>query len=279
VSLINLKIKTKEIKYLSIEKNIKTNVNENNIVLRCKDLNLWYDDNHALKNINLIIRKNKVTAIIGPSGCGKSTLIRSFNRMNDIINNCKIKGIVEFHGINIYRPRVNVMNIRKKIGMIFQKPNPFPMAIDENVLYGPKIHRIRNKKKLDDIMQKSLKRAVLWEEVKDRLKDSALSLSGGQQQRMCIARALAIEPEVILMDEPTSSLDPIATAKIEELIYELKKKYTVVIVTHNMQQAARISDYTAFMYLGELIEFGETPQIFENPQEKLTENYITGRFG
>ncbi|TFG07209.1 MAG: phosphate ABC transporter ATP-binding protein [Promethearchaeota archaeon] len=251
----------------------------NNILIECKNLNLWYEDNHALQDINLVVKKNEVTAIIGPSGCGKSTLIRSFNRMNDIIEGCKIKGIVEYKGKNIYDSRVNVMNIRKKIGMIFQKPNPFPMSIVENVLYGPKIHRVRDKKKLDGILEKSLKMAVLWDEVKDRLKDSALGLSGGQQQRLCLARALAIEPEVILMDEPTSSLDPIATSKIEELITELKKEYTVVIVTHNMQQAARISDFTAFMYLGKLIEYGRTEQIFENPKEKLTENYITGRFG
>ncbi|MBD3253557.1 MAG: phosphate ABC transporter ATP-binding protein [Candidatus Lokiarchaeota archaeon] len=249
------------------------------VIIECEDLNLWYDDNHALQNINMIVRKNQVTAIIGPSGCGKSTLIRTFNRMNDVIDGCKIKGVVKYKGKNIYSPRVNVMKIRKKIGMIFQKPNPFPMSIKENILYGPKIHRVRDNKKLNIILEESLKRAVIWDEVKDRLKDNALGLSGGQQQRLCIARALAIEPEIILMDEPTSALDPIATSKIEELILELKKKYTVVIVTHNMQQAARISDYTAFMYLGELVEFGETEQIFENPQEKLTENYITGRFG
>jgi phosphate transport system ATP-binding protein len=248
-------------------------------VIQCRDLNLWYDDNHALKNINLDIKKNKVTAIIGPSGCGKSTLIRTFNRMNDMIEGCKIKGTIKYKTKNIYNNGINVMSIRKKIGMIFQKPNPFPMSIYENILYGPKIHKVRNKKRLEEILENSLKKAVLWDEVKDRLKDSALSLSGGQQQRLCIARALAIEPEVILMDEPTSSLDPIATAKIEELINDLKKNYTVVIVTHNMQQAARISDYTAFMYIGELIEYGETEQIFENPTQKLTENYITGRFG
>ncbi|MFX1444192.1 MAG: phosphate ABC transporter ATP-binding protein PstB [Promethearchaeota archaeon] len=253
--------------------------NRNDIIIECKNLNLWYDDNHALKDINMIVKKNKVTAIIGPSGCGKSTLIRSFNRMNDVIEDCKIEGKVEFKGRNIYGNKISAMKIRKYIGMIFQKPNPFPMSLYDNIVYGPKIHRMRDKKKLETILENSLKMAVLWDEVKDRLKDSALGLSGGQQQRLCIARTLAIEPEVILMDEPTSSLDPIATAKIEELIKDLKEKYTVIIVTHNMQQAARISDYTAFMYLGELIEFGETEQIFENPQEKLTENYITGRFG
>ena len=281
VKLLSLKLSNNKKKYVD-EIDVMNEVNNSsnkNIIIECKNLNLWYDDNHALKNINLIIKKNKVTAIIGPSGCGKSTLIRSFNRMNDIIEGCKIKGIVEYKGKNIYDSRVNVMSIRKKIGMIFQKPNPFPMSIYEIVLYGPKIHRVRDKKKLEKILEQSLKMSVLWDEVKDRLKDSALGLSGGQQQRLCIARALAIEPEVILMDEPTSSLDPIATAKIEELITDLKKEYTVVIVTHNMQQAARISDYTAFMYLGELIEFGLTEQIFENPKDKLTENYITGRFG
>ena len=273
---------------ISVKKKVNNGLENNNgtaissdddIILSCKNLNLWYDENQALKDINLDILKNKVTAIIGPSGCGKSTLIRSFNRMNDIIEGCKIKGEIQFHGKNIYKLGTNIIEIRTKIGMIFQKPNPFPMSVYDNVAYGPKIHKIRDTKKLDKIVEESLKLAVLWDEVKDRLKDSAYGLSGGQQQRLCIARALAIQPEVILMDEPTSALDPIATSKIEELIFELKKKYTVVIVTHNMQQAARISDYTAFMYLGELIEFGETPQIFENPQKELTENYITGRFG
>ena len=278
---MNLKVKTKLVKDINESQNagidkIKAG---NDIIIECKNLNLWYDDNHALKDINMVVKKNKVTAIIGPSGCGKSTLIRSFNRMNDVIEGCKIEGNVEFKGRNIYGNRISAMKIRKYIGMIFQKPNPFPMSVYDNILYGPKIHRMRDKKNLETILQNSLEMAVLWDEVKDRLKDSALGLSGGQQQRLCIARTLAIEPEVILMDEPTSSLDPIATAKIEELMNDLKKKYTVVIVTHNMQQAARISDYTAFMYLGELIEFGETEQIFENPQERLTENYITGRFG
>jgi phosphate transport system ATP-binding protein len=276
---MDFKVKVKSTKNFHEDIGRKEELNQNEIVIQCKDLNLWYDDNHALKNINLDIIKNKVTAIIGPSGCGKSTLIRTFNRMNDVIDGCKIKGTIKFKTKNIYNNGINVMSIRKKIGMIFQKPNPFPMSIYENILYGPKIHKVRNKKRLEAILENSLKKAVLWDEVKDRLKDSALSLSGGQQQRLCIARALAIEPEVILMDEPTSSLDPIATAKIEELINDLKKNYTVVIVTHNMQQAARISDYTAFMYIGELIEYGETEQIFENPTQKLTENYITGRFG
>ena len=260
-------------------RNSKEKQGEEEILIECKDLNLWYGDNHALKNITINVKKNSITAIIGPSGCGKSTLIRTFNRMNDIIDCCRIKGTVNFHGKNIYSSNSSNINTRKKIGMIFQKPNPFPLSIYDNVAYGPKIHRIRNQAKLDSIVKKSLEMAVLWDEVRERLNDSALSLSGGQQQRLCIARALAIEPEVILMDEPTSSLDPIATAKIEDLMSELKKNYTIVIVTHNMQQAARISDYTAFMYLGELIEFGRTEQIFENPKEKLTENYITGRFG
>ncbi|MHA1147368.1 MAG: phosphate ABC transporter ATP-binding protein PstB [Promethearchaeota archaeon] len=253
--------------------------NEGKYIIECKNLNLWYSDNHALEDINIKIKKNHITAIIGPSGCGKSTLIRSFNRMNDVIDNCRVEGVVKFHGKNINNSQVNIINIRKKIGMIFQKPNPFPMTVYDNVAYGLRIHKIGDLKKLDEIVEYFLKKADLWEEVKDRMKHFAMGLSGGQQQRLCIARALAIKPEVLLMDEPTSSLDPIATRKIEELISELKKKYTVVIITHNMQQAARISDYTGFMYLGKIIEFGETAQIFENPQEELTENYITGRFG
>jgi phosphate transport system ATP-binding protein len=274
---IKFSIKNKRLNNRDFETN--SDLNENNIIIECRNLNLWYEDNCALKNINMKINEYKVTAIIGPSGCGKSTLIRSFNRMNDVIECCKIKGEVVFHGENIYASNNNVMEYRKKIGMIFQKPNPFPMSVYDNVAYGPRIHKVNDIDKLDKIVEKSLKKAVLWDEVCDRLKDSAMGLSGGQQQRLCIARALAVEPEVILMDEPTSSLDPIATGKIEDLMYELKQKYTFVIVTHNMQQAARISDYTGFMYLGELIEFGETEQIFENPQKKLTENYITGRFG
>jgi phosphate transport system ATP-binding protein len=249
------------------------------IILECRDLNLWYEDTQALKNINLEILKNQVTAIIGPSGCGKSTLIRSFNRMNDVILGCRIEGGVYFHAKNIYERKTNVIAVRKKIGMIFQKPNPFPMSIFDNITYGPEVQGEEDPNKLEEIVEVSLKRAFLWDEVKDRLNDSALTLSGGQQQRLCIARALAIEPEILLMDEPTASLDPIATAKIEELVFELKKYMTVVCVTHNMQQAARISDYTCFMYLGELIEYGETTQIFEKPRQKLTENYITGRFG
>jgi phosphate transport system ATP-binding protein len=252
---------------------------DENFILECKNVNLWYDDIQALKNINFRIEKNLVTAIIGPSGCGKSTLIRCFNRMNDVIPSCRLEGEVNFYDRNIYEKKANVIEIRKNIGMIFQKPNPFPMSIYDNITYGPRVQGEQNPEKLEEIVESSLKKAFLWEEVKDRLKDSAMTLSGGQQQRLCIARALAIDPEILLMDEPTASLDPIATAKIEELIFELKKFMTVVCVTHNMQQAARISDYTCFMYLGELIEFGETTQIFENPREELTENYITGRFG
>lgn len=248
-------------------------------IIETEKLNLWYGKKQALVDIDISCEKNKVTALIGPSGCGKSTLIRCFNRMNDVIVGCKVKGKVVFNNENIYGNNVDVDMIRKKIGMVFQKPNPFPKSIWENIAYGPKIHGIKNKKDLDTIVEKSLKNAVLWEEMKDRLNDSAMGISGGQQQRLCIARCLAVEPDVILMDEPCSSLDPIATSKIEDLIDELKKKYTVIIVTHNMQQAARVSDYAGFMYLGKLIEFGETEQIFENPKEELTENYITGRFG
>ena len=248
-------------------------------IIKTKDLNLWYGDKHALIDVNLKIKPNKVTALIGPSGCGKSTLIRCFNRMNDVIPECKIKGQVYYHEKDIYEQGVDAVEIRKKIGMVFQKPNPFPKSIYENIAYGPRVQGINNKKKLDEIVEKSLKDAALSDEVKDRLNDSAMGLSGGQQQRLCIARALAIEPDVILMDEPCSALDPIATAKIEDLIGELKKNYTVIIVTHNMQQAARVSDYTSYMYLGKMIEYGQTKQIFENPKEELTEKYITGRFG
>jgi len=254
-------------------------MNVNGVKINIEELNLWYGDNHVLKNIDMKIKKNKVTAIIGPSGCGKSTFIRCLNRMNDVIDSCRVKGKAFIDGKNIYEKDCDVVQLRKKIGMVFQKPNPFPKSIYENVAYGPRIHGINDMKRLNEIVERSLRAAALWEEVKDRLKDSAMSLSGGQQQRLCIARALAIEPEVILMDEPCSALDPIATAKIEDLIGELKMKYTVVIVTHNMQEAARVSDFTGYFYLGELIEFGNTKQIFENPKEELTENYITGRFG
>jgi phosphate transport system ATP-binding protein len=248
-------------------------------LIRTVDLNLWYGEKQALTDVNLQVVPNKVTALIGPSGCGKSTLIRCFNRMNDVIPGCRVKGEVLFHGKNIYGQNVDAAEVRKKIGMVFQKPNPFPKSIYENVAYGQRVAGIKSNDKLDEIVERSLKRAALWDEVSDRLHEPAMSLSGGQQQRLCIARALSIEPEVILMDEPCSALDPIATAKIEDLIRVLIKNYTVTIVTHNMQQAARVSDYTAYMYLGKLIEFGSTKQIFENPKEELTENYITGRFG
>lgn len=244
-----------------------------------KDLNLYYGDFKALKNINIEIEPNEITAFIGPSGCGKSTLLRCLNRMNDLVEGCKIEGSVLLDGTDIYGKNVDVNLLRKKVGMVFQKPNPFPMSIYDNIAYGPRTHGIKNKAQLDEIVETSLKNAAIWDECKDRLKSSALGMSGGQQQRLCIARALACQPEVILMDEPTSALDPISTSKIEELVLELKKKYTVVIVTHNMQQAVRISDKTAFFLLGDLVEYGQTDQIFSVPKDKRTENYITGRFG
>jgi len=242
-------------------------------------LNLYYGKKQALKNISLDIPANRVTALIGPSGCGKSTFLRSLNRMNDLIENVSIDGSVMIDGTDIYHNGIDVVELRKKVGMIFQKSNPFPKSIYDNVAYGPRINGIHEKKALDDIVEHSLQRSALWNEVKDDLKKSGLALSGGQQQRLCIARALAVDPDVLLMDEPASALDPLATAKIEELIYELKKNYTIVIVTHNMQQAARVSDYTAFFYMGELIEYDETKRIFTTPKEKQTEDYITGRFG
>ncbi|MCK4433338.1 MAG: phosphate ABC transporter ATP-binding protein [Methanomicrobia archaeon] len=241
------------------------------------DLSLWYGTFQALKDIELDIYENKVTAIIGPSGCGKSTLIRCLNRMNDLLDDVTIEGEIELDDEDIYK--IDVVTLRKLIGMVFQKPNPFPMSIFDNIAYGPKIHGIKDKKKLEEIVEDSLKRAVLWDEVKDDLNKSALDLSGGQQQRLCIARTLAVKPEVILFDEPCSALDPISTSKIEDLIRELKKNYTLVIVTHNMQQAARVSDFTAFMYLGEMLEFDTTKRIFTNPKNEKTENYISGRFG
>jgi len=247
--------------------------------LEIKNVNIYYGDNHAIKNVSMIVKEKNVTAFIGPSGCGKSTLLRCLNRMNDEIVSCKTTGSIQWGDIDILGKDVDPVPLRRKVGMVFQKPNPFPKSIFDNIAYAPRIHGIRDKKKLEEIVNKSLIDAALLDEVGDRLGDSAMSLSGGQQQRLCIARALAIEPEVILMDEPCSALDPIATAKIEDLIDNLKKKYTVVIVTHNMQQAARVSDYTGFFYLGELIEYGETTQIFENPKEELTEKYMTGRFG
>ena len=244
-----------------------------------KDFNLWYGEKHVLKNINLSIKSNVVTAFMGPSGCGKSTLLRSIDRMNDIIPTCHTKGEVMLDRKNIYADDIDPYDLRRKIGMVFQKPNPFPMSIYNNVAYGPKLHKTTHGKGLDALVERSLKGAALWEEVKDRLKDHAFSLSGGQQQRLCIARALSIEPEIILMDEPCSALDPIATTKIETLMRQLKENYTVVLVTHNLQQAARVSDMTAFMYIGEVIEFDSTRDVFENPQKELTENYITGKFG
>ncbi|HHT56578.1 phosphate ABC transporter ATP-binding protein PstB [Herbinix luporum] len=244
-----------------------------------KNLNLYYGTNHALKDININIKEKAITAFIGPSGCGKSTFLRTLNRMNDLIPEVSIRGEVNLDGENIYDPRVDTTLLRKKVGMVFQQPNPFPMSIYDNIAYGPRIHGIKDKSKLDEIVEKSLIGAALFDEVKDRLKKSALGLSGGQQQRLCIARALAVEPEVLLMDEPTSALDPISTLKIEDLMSELKEKYTVVIVTHNMQQAARISDYTAFFLVGEVIEFTNTDTLFTRPQDKRTEDYITGRFG
>ncbi len=253
-------------------------MSSNNTKLNIKNLDLFYGDNQALKDINIDIEENKVTALIGPSGCGKSTFLRTLNRMNDLIENVTIKGKVEVDGEDIYNTE-DVIKLRTKVGMVFQKPNPFPMSIYDNIAYGPRIHGIRDKKTLDKIVEESLKGAAIWDEVKDRLKTSALGLSGGQQQRICIARAIAMKPEVILMDEPTSALDPISTSKVEELIEELKKDYTIVIVTHNMQQAARISDKTAFFLNGVLVEVDDTKTIFTNPYDKRTEDYITGRFG
>jgi phosphate transport system ATP-binding protein len=252
---------------------------KNKNIIQTDNLNLWYGHKQALIDVTMNVEENKVTSLIGPSGCGKSTLIRCFNRMNDVIDDCRIKGKIYYHGKNIYDKSIDAVEIRKKIGMVFQKPNPFPKSIYENIAYGPKLQGINDTKTLDDIVEKSLRKAALYNEISDRIHESAIGLSGGQQQRLCIARALAIEPEIILMDEPCSSLDPIATGKIEDLIFELKKNYTVIIVTHNMQQAARVSDYAAYMYLGKLIEFGQTKHIFQSPKEELTENYITGRFG
>ena len=243
------------------------------------DLNLYYGNNHALKNINLDIYENQITAFIGPSGCGKSSYLKTLNRMNDLVPNVTINGKVLIDGEDIYDPKVDTTLLRKKVGMVFQQPNPFPMRIYDNIAYGPRIHGIKGKAELDAIVEKSLRGAALWDEVKDRLKCSALGLSGGQQQRLCIARALAVEPEILLMDEPTSALDPISTLKIEDLMGELKKNYTVVIVTHNMQQATRIADYTAFFLVGEVVEYAPTTDLFSHPREKKTEDYITGRFG
>ena len=248
-------------------------------ILSAHDLNLWYGAHQALHNISIDIPEKSITALIGPSGCGKSTFLKTLNRMNDLVGGVKITGEVTYEGENIYDPSVDVNELRKSIGMVFQKPNPFPMSIYDNIAYGPRTHGIRNKAKLDDIVEKSLRGAAIWDEVKDRLKKNALGLSGGQQQRLCIARALAVEPKVLLMDEPTSALDPISTSKIEDLATQLREQYTIVIVTHNMQQAVRISDITAFFLLGELVEYGQTEKIFSQPQDKRTEDYITGRFG
>ena len=248
-------------------------------IMQATDLNLWYGQNHALHDINISIHAHEITAFIRPSGCGKSTFLRTLNRMNDLIPSVRITGTVEFQGQDIYAPSVDTTWLRKQVGMVFQKANPFPMSIYDNVAYGPRTHGIRSRVQLDEIVENSLRAAAIWDEVKDRLKKSALGLSGGQQQRLCIARALAVEPEVLLMDESTSALDPISTSKIEDLAVELKSKYTVIMVTHNMQQAARVSDNTAFFLLGELVEFGKTEQLFSTPKDKRTEDYITGRFG
>ena len=247
--------------------------------ITAEKLNLYYGENHALKSVSMNVREKAVTALIGPSGCGKSTFLKTLNRMNDLVPGVRIEGKVTLDGEDIYDPAVDTTLLRKKVGMVFQQPNPFPMSVYDNVAYGPRIHGIKNKAKLDEIVEKSLRSAAIFDEVKDRLKKSALGLSGGQQQRLCIARALAVEPEVLLMDEPTSALDPISTLKIEDLMAELRNDYTVVIVTHNMQQAARISDYTAFFLVGEMVEFGTTDDIFARPKDKRTEDYITGRFG
>lgn len=247
--------------------------------IKAESMNLYYGEFHALKNVSVSIAQKEITALIGPSGCGKSTFLKSLNRMNDLIESCRITGLVSIDGQNIYDKSVDVNHLRKRVGMVFQKPNPFPMSIYDNIAFGPRTHGVKNKVKLDMIVEKSLKDAAIWKEVKDRLKKPALALSGGQQQRLCIARALAVEPEILLMDEPTSALDPISTSKIEDLAEELKRDYTIVMVTHNMQQAARISDVTMFFMLGEVVESGETDMIFSQPRNKKTEDYITGRFG
>jgi len=252
------------------------NVKDN--IIEAKNMNLWYGANHALKDINIALPERQITALIGPSGCGKSTFLKSLNRMNDLVEGCRIEGEITFDGVDIYK-NYDVNILRKRVGMVFQKPNPFPMSIYDNIAYGPRIHGIRSKVKLDEIVEDSLHKAAIWDECKDRLKKSALGMSGGQQQRLCIARALAVEPEILLMDEPTSALDPISTSKIEDLAVELREKYTIIMVTHNMQQAARIADETAFFLLGEVVEFDSTDKMFSNPADKRTEDYITGRFG
>ncbi|MBO5140878.1 MAG: phosphate ABC transporter ATP-binding protein [Peptococcaceae bacterium] len=248
-------------------------------IITVKDMCLWYGDQQALKNVNIEIPEKSITAFIGPSGCGKSTFLKTLNRMNDLIPGVKITGDIRYENADIFSKDVDVNNLRKEVGMVFQKPNPFPMSIYDNVAYGPRTHGITNKVQLDEIVEQALRDAAIWDEVKDRLKKNALGMSGGQQQRLCIARALAVQPKILLMDEPTSALDPISTSRIEELVMELKEKYTIVMVTHNMQQAVRVSDYTAFFLLGELVEFGKTDDLFSQPQDKRTEDYITGRFG
>ncbi len=247
-------------------------------IITAQNLNLWYGTNHALKDINIILPEKQITALIGPSGCGKSTFLKTLNRMNDLVEGCKIEGDIRLDDVNIYKD-MDVNILRKKVGMVFQKPNPFPMSIYDNIAYGPRIHGVKSKVKLDEIVERSLRQAAIWDECKDRLKKSAIGMSGGQQQRLCIARALAVEPEILLMDEPTSALDPISTSKIEDLAIELKEKYTIIMVTHNMQQAARIADKTAFFLLGEIVEFDNTGKMFSAPTDKRTEDYITGRFG
>lgn len=247
-------------------------------IIEAKNMNLWYGTNHALKNINIALPEREITALIGPSGCGKSTFLKSLNRMNDLVEGCRIEGEITFDGVDIYK-NYDVNILRRRVGMVFQKPNPFPMSIYDNIAYGPRIHGIKSRVKLDEIVEDSLRKAAIWDECKDRLKKSALGMSGGQQQRLCIARALAVEPEILLMDEPTSALDPISTLKIEDLAVELREKYTIIMVTHNMQQAARIADKTAFFLLGEIVEFDGTDKMFSTPADKRTEDYITGRFG
>lgn len=248
-------------------------------VISVRDLCLWYGNTQALRDINIEVKEKSITALIGPSGCGKSTFLKTLNRMNDLIPSVRVTGTVEYAGQNIFDPGVDVNELRREIGMVFQKPNPFPMSIYDNIAYGPRTHGVKNKAKLDDVVERSLRGAAIWDEVKDRLKKSALGLSGGQQQRLCIARALAVEPKILLMDEPTSALDPISTSRIEDLASELKNRYTIIMVTHNMQQAVRISDYTAFFLLGDLIEYADTEAMFAKPEDKRTEDYITGRFG
>ncbi|MHA1754437.1 MAG: phosphate ABC transporter ATP-binding protein PstB [Candidatus Odinarchaeia archaeon] len=251
---------------------------ESDNIIEAVNLNVWFGENHVLKNISLPIKRNKITAIIGPSGCGKTTFIRTINRMSDL-DNAIVKGKIVFNGQNILSKKCDLIKLRKEVGMVFQKPNPFPKSIYDNIAFGPRIHGVKNKEILDKIVEDSLKKAAIWDEVKDRLDESALSLSGGQQQRLCIARALAVKPKILLLDEPCSALDPISTSKIEDLMYKLKKDITLIIVTHNMQQAARVSDYTAFLYLGELVEYNKTTKLFENPIDKRTEDYISGKFG